>query len=773
MVPLVSPTCGVAGLFFLRLDVRQQVRNGLLHHPGRLHDLGQEHLARAEEITDDVHAVHQRALDHLDRATTCGGDLGPQFLGVGIDVGVDALDQGVRDPLADREAAPLGCHRVVGLLRAVEPFRDFQEPFGRVLATVQDDVLDPVPQLGVDRVVGHQRTRVDDAHVQAGLDGVVQEHRVDRLADGVVAPERERHVRDTAGDVHPGKVLLDPGAGLDEVDPVGRVLLDTGRQREAVRVEDDVLGREADLFGQDPVGAPADLLAALQVVGLTLLVEGHHDDGGAVLAAQPCLADELLLALLHGDRVDDRLALHVLQARLDDLPLGGVDHHRDAADVRLGRDQLGEPVHRGDAVDHALVHVDVDDLRTDLDLLQGDRQRGVVVLGLDQVAEPGGAGDVGALTDVHEQGVVGDVERLQAREPGGHRDLRQLARRLALDDLGDLGDVRRRRSAATTDQVDQAGLGELGDVAGLTLRGLVVLAEGVGQAGVRVAGDVGVRDPRHLGDVGPHLRRAQGAVEAHRDRLRVPDRVPECFGDLTGQRPPGSIGDGARDDHRPAASAVLEQRLDGEHRRLGVQRVEDRLDDEEVGTTVDQAVGGFEVGGNQLVVGDVAGSGVVDVRRDRRGPRRRPDGAGDVAGLLRGAELVAGLAGQGSAGVVQLVGQLVHVVVGERDRVRVERVRLQDVGARLEVLAVDPLDDLRLRQVEQVVVALKSGRPLHEPLAAVAGLVRPVPLDRRAHRAVDHHDPLAESSRQLVGAVGADVRLQGVHVHSFRSGRRP
>ena len=62
--------------------------------------------------------------------------------------------------------------------------------------------------------------------------------------------------------------------------------------------------------------------------------------------------------------------------------------------------------------------------------------------------------------------------------------------------------------------------------------------------------------------------------------------------------------------------------------------------------------------------------------------------------------------------------------------------------------------------------------------AAVAGLVRPVPLDRRAHRAVDHHDPLAESSRQFVGAVGADVRresfrLSGVHVRSFRSGRRP
>jgi hypothetical protein len=91
---------------------------------------------------------------------------------------------------------------------------------------------------------------------------------------------------------------------------------------------------------------------------------------------------------------------------------------------------------------------------------------------------------------------------------------------------------------------------------------------------------------------------------------------------------------------------------------------------------------------------------------------------------------------------------------------------------------VDPLDDLRLRQVEQVVVALQIARPVLEPLAAVAGLVRSVPLDRRAHRAVDHHDPLAQRSGQFVGAVGADVRLTdvrrwGVHSALLPHGRRP
>ena len=172
----------------------------------------------------------------------------------------------------------------------------------------------------------------------------------------------------------PGRFCLDPARGLDEVLAVGRVLLDARGDREDVGVEDDVLGREADLVDEDPVGALADRLAALEVVGLAVLVEGHHHDGGAVLAAQAGVLAERLLPLLHGDGVDDRLALDALEAGLDDLPLGGVDHHRHAADVGLGGDELEEAVHRGDAVDHPLVHVDVDHLRAGLDLLGRDAQ---------------------------------------------------------------------------------------------------------------------------------------------------------------------------------------------------------------------------------------------------------------------------------------------------------------------------------------------------------------------------------------------------------------
>ncbi len=115
---------------------------------------------------------------------------------------------------------------------------------------------------------------------------------MDRLADRVVAAEAEGDVGDSARDEDVRQVVLDPAGRLDEVGAVGGVLLDARRQGEDVGVEDDVLGRVADLFGEDRVGPLRDLLAALEVVGLALLVEAHDDDRRAVLAAQAGLLDE-------------------------------------------------------------------------------------------------------------------------------------------------------------------------------------------------------------------------------------------------------------------------------------------------------------------------------------------------------------------------------------------------------------------------------------------------------------------------------------------------
>ena len=431
----------------LLLEVRDQVRDGLLHDPSALDDLGQEHAPGPEPVADDVHARHQRALDDVERPLRRE----PRLLGVLDDPGVDALDQRVRQSLVDREVPPAEVVDGAGDRGAARVSRrDLQQAVGRVGPPVEDHVLHPLQQVRVDVVVLRQGTGVDDRHVEAGADGVVQEHGVDRLAHAVVAAEREGHVGHAAADPRLRELRLEAARRLEERDRVAGVLLDARGDREDVGVEDDVVGREPGLLGQQPVRPGQDRDPAVDRIGLALLVERHHHRGGAVAVAQPRLAQELGLALLERDRVHDRAALELLQPGLDHRPLGAVDHDGHGRDVRLRAQPAQVAGHRGDAVEHRLVHVDVEDHGAVGDLVARDRHRLVLGLGRGavrralavdaehQAGELARAGDVGPLADVDERAAGHrDHERLEAREPGRVGARRDDPRR-------DAGDRRRR-----------------------------------------------------------------------------------------------------------------------------------------------------------------------------------------------------------------------------------------------------------------------------------------------------------------------------------------
>ncbi len=85
------------------------------------------------------------------------------------------------------------------------------------------------------------------------------------------------------------QVLLDPPRGVDEIHRVVVVLLHPGRDRQDIRIEDDVLRRKADFLGQNAIGALANLNFAFVGVRLSLFIKGHHDHRRAVAADQPRL----------------------------------------------------------------------------------------------------------------------------------------------------------------------------------------------------------------------------------------------------------------------------------------------------------------------------------------------------------------------------------------------------------------------------------------------------------------------------------------------------
>ena len=269
----------------------------------------------------------------------------------------------------------------------LQPLSEVHEALGAVRAPVEQHVLHEAPELGIDLLVHLEHSSVDDAHVHPGLDGVVEEGRVHRLADVVVPAEAEGHVGHAAADLGVGQIGLDPARGGHEVHGVVVVLLDACRDGEHVGIEDDVLGRQADLVDEDPIGALADPDLVLVGRGLTLLVEGHDHDGGAVLEDRPGVLAEFILALLERDRVDDPLALKAFQASFNDLPLRRVHHEGHLGHLGLAGEEQQEARHGSDAVDHPLIHADVDDVGAVLHLLARDAHRLFVLALLDELGE--------------------------------------------------------------------------------------------------------------------------------------------------------------------------------------------------------------------------------------------------------------------------------------------------------------------------------------------------------------------------------------------------
>jgi hypothetical protein len=139
-------------------------------------------------------------------------------------------------------------------------------------------------------------------------------------------------------------------------------------------------------------------------------------------------------------------------------------------------------------------------------------------------------------------------------------------------------------------------------------------------------------------------------------------------------------------------------RLNGEQRSLGVQSVEDGLDQEQIGPAVEQPANGLAVGVHQIVESDVPESWIVHIRGERCRAVGRPQHTGDVSGHLGGTtlELVGHVAGNPRRGMIQLVDQILHSVVSHGDCGGVEGIGFQDVRTGIEVSLVNGADDAGL-----------------------------------------------------------------------------
>ena len=179
---------------------------------------------------------------------------------------------------------------------------------------------------------------------------------------------------------------------------------------------------------------------------------------------------------------------------------------------------------------------------------------------------------------------------------------------------------------------------------------------------------------------------------------------------LAGQRAAAAIGNRDRNhqgQRRTPVSSKTSRMADD--RRLCVQRVENGLEQQEIDAAVDQAAHVILVGAAHLIERHRAERRVADVGRNRQRPVGRPDRARNEARPIR--RLAASIHRPPRAqGARPRRSARRRATQGRSRTARSpsrEGVRLDDVGARGEIGAVDLADHVGPRQDQQVVVALQ------------------------------------------------------------------
>ena len=142
---------------------------------------------------------------------------------------------------------------------------------------------------------------------------------------------------------------------------------------------------------------------------------------------------------------------------------------------------------------------------------------------------------------------------------------------------------------------------------------LVVAAELVRQSCVRVDADIAARGVRKRFDVRTQLLGAERAVQSRDQRLPVRDGYPERFRGLAGERATAGVGDRAGDHDRNAPAQPRELGFDRKDRGFGVQRIEYRLDHDQIDAARHQSANRFGIGVDKRDERDVASARIVDV----------------------------------------------------------------------------------------------------------------------------------------------------------------
>ena len=125
-------------------------------------------------------------------------------------------------------------------------------------------------------------------------------------------------------------------------------------------------------------------------------------------------------------------------------------------------------------------------------------------------------------------------------------------------------------------------------------------------------------------------------------------RVPERLDGLTREYAARCIGDGPGNHHGQSLATRLEHLFNRKDRRLGVQSVKNRLDQDEIHAAIEQTIELLRIGDAQLVKRHITRPRIIHIGRDGGRLGLRAERTRDKAGMLSRTEFVTCRASQAS-----------------------------------------------------------------------------------------------------------------------------
>ena len=593
-------------------------------------------------------------------------------------------------------------------------------------------------------LIHHSRGRIDDAHVHTGFDGVEKEHGVHGFAYIIIATEGERKIAHSATHVSTGQVFTYPTCGFDKAACVIVVLTHACADGEYVGVEDDVASGEAHLFCQNAVGTLADADATFVSCGLSLLVEGHNHHGSphATQFGGPCFENGFSLFQRQG--IDNAFALHTFQGSTDNFPVGRVDHERAACHFRLGCQQVEEVHHLFAGVEQTFVHVDVDDLCSVFHLSACDGHSFVILFLFDKSQELARTCHVATFAHVDEIHVGLQLEQVKTGQlhvsGRGCRGMGWEECTVLLYDFGILGDVGICGAAASAYDVHKSGLDIVAHFLGHGFRCLVVTTVGIGKTGIGIHRNaIGSALSQFLNER-THFGCAKRAVQSHAENVGMRHRGKKSRERLSRKCSSGTVGYGHGEHDGHAACCALHGCFGSMQGCFGIERVENRFDEQGIHAFADKGFHLLDVGFGQGIECEGTQCRVVHIGTHGERLACGTHASGYQTRFLRSAPCVFGcqIFGQSHCRFVELATKILTVIFAHGDALCAEGVGLDDVGTGFKVSTVYVGNDVGARQGEQVVVSLLHTRQVGKACAAVVGFGEAVTLNHGAHGAIEN-----------------------------------